>query len=716
VFDYTLPAGLAVVPGCRVRVPLARRRYIGVVLENDVTPACGVEQLRPVVEVLDEHPLVDAETLALAQWAARYYHHPVGEVVVATLPARLRRADRPLAADDRVWRLTPEGLAQLDAAGLSRAPRQAEVLRWLAQRPAHAALRADLRQAVPGGSAVIKALQHKGWVETAPLAAVAGSQAGTPPVLNRQQEAALAQMAGRLQGFSVTVLEGVTGSGKTEVYLRLADQVLRSNRSVLVLVPEIALTPQLLARFRTRLDCPVDVLHSGLSDGERERTWHRARQGIARVLLGTRSAVFTPLPALGLVVVDEEHDPSFKQIEGLRYSARDLAIVRAQRAACPVVLGSATPSLETLQHAQAGDYALVRLDQRAGRARAPRIDLIDLRTQPLQRGLSALLLDRLAATLADGEQAMLFLNRRGYAPVMSCFTCGWVSACAHCDAHQTLHRQHGRLICHHCGAQRPVPSTCPDCGADNLQPIGQGTEQLEDFLASRFPDIPLMRVDRDATARKGSLEGLLGRLAEPGPALLVGTQMLAKGHDFPNVTLVGVVDADSGLYSADFRASERLAQLLVQVAGRAGRGERPGRVLIQTRHPDHPLLQTLVRDGYRGFASAALRERAEARLPPFSHQVLLRASARRMADAQGFLERAAGVVAALPQASQLSAWGPVAAPMARRAGRERAQLLLQASGREALHRALSALTAALAELPAAHRVRWSLDVDPVDLY
>jgi primosomal protein N' (replication factor Y) len=457
------------------------------------------------------------------------------------------------------------------------------------------------------------------------------------------------------------------------------------------------------------------VLHSALAEREREAVWHRVRLGLSRVLLGTRSSVFTPMADLGLVIVDEEHDGSLKQTEGFRYSARDLAIVRAQRAGCPVLLGSATPSFETLRHALTGRYAHLRLDQRAGGATRPRIQLLDIRDQPLQSGMSQPLLDRVADVLAAGQQVILFLNRRGFAPVLSCFSCGWISDCPHCDARQTVHRHSDMLWCHHCGAQRRLPRACPTCGGADLHPLGQGTEQLEAFLAGRFPAYPLIRVDRDVTSRKGSLERKLRQIRETDAALLVGTQMLAKGHDWPGVTLVGVLDADAGLYSADFRATERMAQLLEQVAGRAGRGERPGQVVIQTRFPDHPLLQALVRLGYRAFAQDALQEREAASLPPFAFQALLRADARDMALAQAFLD---DVVAALRQAPtpQVELWGPVPAPMVRRAGRYRAHLLLQSSRRDQLHAVLDGLPQQLPSMPSAKGVRWSLDVDPVDLY
>ncbi len=716
-FDYLAVSLPSIAPGSRVRVPFGRGRVIGVVTAVDVDSDCAREKLKPIAALLDPEPLLPTAHLAFLEWVAAYYHHPPGEVVASALPARLRRSEQALPIGEHGWRLTASGRQQA-AAGVGRAPRQAEVLHWLAARPDGAAPKSALNTALPQvSSAVLRALRDKQWLVEVELPAPADRPSldveGLP--LNRAQRAALAHVAAQSGRFDVALLDGVTGSGKTEVYLQLAVSVLAQGRSVLILVPEISLTPQLFERFRARLGDTVRVQHSGVSDTVREQVWQRLRLGLSRVLLGTRSAIFNPMPDLGLVIVDEEHDPSFKQTEGLRYSARDLAIVRAQRAGCPVLLGSATPSLESLRNVELGRYRHLCLDERAGGAVSPRIDLLDIRAQPLRSGLSEPLLARCSAALDAGEQVMLFLNRRGYAPVLACFSCGWLSDCPHCDARQTLHRASGLLWCHHCGAQRRVPARCPACDDGDLQPLGQGTEQLEGYLAERFAGLPLIRIDRDATARKGGLERQLARLHEPGPALLIGTQMLAKGHHFPRVTLVGVVDADGGLFSADFRATERMAQLLVQVAGRAGRGERPGHVLIQTRYPAHPLLQTLVRDGYRAFAREALAERAAAAMPPYSHQALLRADARRMPDAERLLD-AIAAWAARANARDVEIWGPVPAPMARRAGRHRAHLLLQSARRDALHALLDALPAYVAGLAQARGVRWSLDVDPIDLY
>jgi primosomal protein N' (replication factor Y) len=578
-----------------------------------------------------------------------------------------------------------------------------------------------LAQHAGASASALRALRERGWVQPCSLAQGDGDLAGAAaegPPLSSEQAAAVAAVVGELGRFAAFLLEGVTGSGKTEVYLRLAASVLERGESVLVLVPEISLTPQLVRRFERRLGGAVAVLHSGLSEGERELAWQRARLGRARVVIGTRSAVLGPVASLGLILVDEEHDGSFKQQDGFRYSARDLAVVRARRVAdgrgCPVVLGSATPSLESLRNARDGRYRLLHLTQRAGGAQLPRLDLLDIRSQPLQAGLSPVLLRELERTLSAGEQALVFLNRRGFAPVLTCYDCGWLSDCPRCDARQTLHAGSRLLWCHHCGAQRRVPDACPECGSAELHPLGQGTERLEQVLRARFPDYPLVRIDRDATRRKGSLERLLREVRSGTAALLVGTQMLAKGHHFPRVTLVGVLDVDGGLFGADFRSAERMAQLVLQVAGRAGRGEAPGRVLIQTRFPEHPLLQTLVRQGYPAFAAAALAERREAELPPYSHQALLRGEAPQAEPPNRFLTEVAELAAALAM-PEVALWGPVPAPMERRAGRYRAHLLLQAATRRPLHELLARLLPAVRDLPSGRRVRWSLDVDPVDL-
>ena len=487
-------------------------------------------------------------------------------------------------------------------------------------------------------------------------------------------------------------------------------------RQALVLVPEIGLTPQLLARFRARLGVPVHALHSGLGDSERARTWAAAWRGEARVIVGTRSAVFTPLPDAGLVIVDEEHDGSYKQFDGIRYHARDFALVRAKALGVPIVLGSATPSLESLHNALGGRHVHLRLPQRAGDARPPTVRVLDVRKRALDAGLSPDLLAAIRGTLDTGGQVLVFRNRRGYAPVLLCHDCGWSAQCQRCDAPMTVHAGGRRLQCHHCGTRRSAPPACPDCGGLALQPQGVGTERLEQALLERFGDVPVLRVDRGSTGRRDALERMLASLGDK-PGILVGTQMLAKGHDLPDLGLVAVVGIDEGLFSADFRAHEKLAQLLIQVAGRAGRAQRRGEVLLQTHHPEHPLLQLLVHGGYHAFANDELVQREAAGFPPFAHLALLRAEAAHADPPMQFLQMAKQALREPDvRKSGIEVHGPLPAPMPRRAGYQRVQLLLSSPSRPALHAALDALMPLLRAAPEARKVRWSLDVDPVDLY
>ena len=713
-FDYLPPTDGdcgACEPGRRARVPFGRGSRIGVIVDCPKTSDIEPGRLKAATAILDAQPLLDREHLDYLTWAAGYYHYPAGEVICAALPLRLRKQQQAL-----LYR--KQGLAlnvppEQALAATARAPRQRALLEAFLQRPQQVLPRAQLTQQHADSGRALRALLEKGVLAYREIGQSSNWEPPQGPSLNDEQQAAVATVADALGGFAAFLLQGVTGSGKTEVYLRLAAQTLSRGDSVMVLVPEISLTPQLQQRFLERLGEGVVLLHSGLSEGERERTWQQVRLGLARVVLGTRSSVLYPVHRLGLVIVDEEHDSSYKQQEGFRYSARDLAVIRAQRAGCPVVLGSATPSLESLRNAELGRYRQIHLHQRAGGALPPLIDLLDIRDQPLKSGLSEPLLRELQRVLDRREQAMVFINRRGFAPVLACYDCGWVSDCPRCDARQTVHRGAGLLWCHHCGSQRPIPRSCPECGGRELHPLGQGTEQLEQRLAEYFPGVPLIRVDRDATARKGSLQALLDRVHASAAGLLVGTQMLAKGHHFPNVTLVSVVDADGGLFSADFRAPERMAQLLIQVAGRAGRGDKPGRVLIQTRYPDHPLLQLLVRKGYEAFAAMAMRERREAAYPPYAYQALLRAEAGDRELPEAFLQH---LLEALGDTSPVELWGPVAAPMARRVGRYRVHLLFQSKRRDLLHQVLDRAMGLIPGLPEVRKVRWSLDVDPVDSF
>ena len=709
LFDYLPPAGAEANAdwiGCRVRVPFGRGVQVGVVLAAGPAQAAR-ESLKAVIERLDEAALLPGELLATLAFCARYYHAPPGEVLATAVPVALRDGQPLPETAAYGWQLTAAGREAL--AGRPGQGRPRRLLERLAAGPCPE----DGLEDFEGWRVAARALARQGKAERLAWPAERVPAAGEVPgpVLNPAQRAAL-EVLREDQGFRTVLLEGVTGSGKTEVYLQAVLDCLAAGRQALVLVPEIGLTPQTLQRFRARLGVPVLALHSGLADGERARAWLAMARGEGQVLVGTRSAIFTPLPRAGLIVVDEEHDGSYKQQDGIRYHARDLALVRAQALGVPVLLGSATPSLESLHNALSKRYRLARLPQRAGGATPARVRVVDVRKRPLEHGLSAEAMAAIAACLARGEQALVFKNRRGYAPVLLCHDCGWSATCSRCDAAMTVHGAGRTLVCHHCGARGRRPLACPDCGGLGLQPQGIGTERLEEVLAARFPGERLLRIDRETTRRRGALEQQLASLGD-GPCLLVGTQMLAKGHDLPRLTLVVVVGVDEGLHSADFRAGEKLAQLLVQVAGRAGRAQWPGEVLLQTHHPDHPLLGTLLAGGYPAVAALALAEREAAGFPPFTFLAMLRAEAIREGDVQEFLAQAR---AAFPEGADVEATAPMPAPMARRAGRSRGQVLVTGRQRPALQSALTRWLPLLYELKSARRVRWSIDVDPVDLY
>ncbi|MEB1797337.1 primosomal protein N' [Xanthomonas campestris pv. campestris] len=722
LFDYLPPQDTAVDGsdrvGCRVRVPFGPRELIGVVVERGQQPSA--EGLRAALDWCDDTPLLVDELARSLHWLARYTHAPLGEAQASALPGPLRRGE-PLADTHAwAWQLTEAG--RTGAGSLRAGSRPALLAALLLAGPL---AEEPLEQQLPQWREAARNLAKRGYAERVAVAAdTLPARPGTGPQLNDEQQAATdAIRAG--SGFATYLLDGVTGSGKTEVYLQAIADCLAAGKQALVLVPEIGLTPQTLGRFRARLGVPVHALHSGLSDGERARVWAAAWRGEAKLIVGTRSAVFTPLPNAGLIVIDEEHDGSYKQQDGIRYHARDFALVRGKALDVPVILGSATPSLESLHNAYSGRYRHLRLSRRAGDARPPRVRVLDVRKRPLKDGLSPEVLAGIGATLARGEQVLVFKNRRGYAPVLLCHDCGWTAACQRCSTplHQTpmtVHAGGRRLQCHHCGARQPAPLACPACASLALQPQGIGTERLEERLVEAFPEAPVVRIDRSTTQRRDALETQLARLGTDA-GILVGTQILAKGHDLPRLTMVVVVGIDEGLFSADFRAAEKLAQQLIQVAGRAGRADRPGEVWLQTHHPEHPLLQTLVNGGYHAFADAELQQREAAGFPPFAHLALFRAEAKDVAAANQFLIAVRALVGAQtpapsPAITPVECYGPMPAPMPRRAGFQRTQLLLSAAQRSGLHRVLDAQMPAIHTLPQARRVRWSLDVDPIDLY
>ncbi|MBA1188341.1 primosomal protein N' [Pseudomonas entomophila] len=723
LFDYRAPPGASgktFVPGMRLRVPFGRRELIGVLVEVADTSDVPADKLRPATALLDPVSPLPASLLKLCLWTAQYYQHSLGDTFNWALPTLLRQGEPAEMRQERFWQIAPG--ARLDDPRIARAPRQREALQTLAQHPhgvAHAVLsklglskdsldlllakqlvEIELRRHLP-------ATRHEHWL----------AQPELP--LNDEQRAAFDAVRSSFGGFQAFLLAGVTGSGKTEVYLQLIRETLEAGKQALVLIPEINLGPQTLARFEQRFNARIALLHSAVNDRERLDAWLAARDGEADIIIGTRSALFTPMKHPGLIIIDEEHDGSYKQQEGLRYHARDLALVRARQEDVPILLGSATPSLESLHNAHGGRYGLLRMQQRAGGARQPRFLRLDVKSRPLDSGISGPLHQAIGQTLAAGQQVLVFLNRRGFAPTLLCHDCGWLSGCPRCDARMTVHQRSGLLRCHHCGHEERIPHQCPQCNHVDLRPVGAGTERAEERLSTLFPEYPVLRVDRDSTARKDAMQNLFATIQRGQPCILVGTQMLAKGHHFPRVTLVAILDADGGLFSGDFRASEHMAQLIVQVAGRAGRAEEPGKVIVQTHLAEHPLLVQLTEQGYFAFADQALSERRAAGLPPFSHLALLRAEAHKPGQAEAFLDEActaAERLLAVQGAGGIELLGPVPAPMERRAGRYRAQLLLQANARAALHRLLASWLLELEQMPSGRQVRWSLDVDPVDLY
>ncbi|ATN85084.1 primosomal protein N' [Coxiella burnetii] len=639
-FDY-LPLNAEIQslqPGMRLKVPFGRRETVGILLDVVTHSTLPLSKLKPIIEIIDEVALIPASLLKLYCWASDYYHYPIGEIILGSLP-RLFRQGKTIISE------------KIE----------------------------ELNQAAP------PSLE-----------------------LNEYQQNAVNQIMAS-KGFQTFLLAGVTGSGKTEVYLRCIEKLIQQEKQALILVPEIGLTPQTLNRFRERFNVPTAVLHSSLTDKKRAQAWMMAKRGTAKIVIGTRSAIFTPLLNPGIIILDEEHDTSFKQQSGFRYSARDLAVMRGQFENIPVVLGSATPSLESLYNVERRRYQLLSLPGRAGKAKLPSLTIVDLRQKKLIAGMSEDLLISIEKHIKNKGQVLLFLNRRGYAPTLLCHGCGWVMHCDRCDARLTLHYFPKRLYCHHCGAAKKIPPTCPQCHQQELIDVGLGTERLEAALQQRFPNDDIVRIDRDSTRTKNSMENKLNLIHNREAPILIGTQMIAKGHHFSHLTLVAIIDADSGLYSADFRATERMGQLLTQVAGRAGRVDRQGEVLIQTHQPNNPFLTLLLQEGYEAFAQALLKERQLAQLPPFTYLALLRTEAVKQNLPLDFLTKIKELMVNELK-EEVDLLGPVPAGMERKAGRYRYQLLFQSKHRKHLHSVLNKLISLLATQRT--KVRWSLDIDP----
>ncbi len=710
LFDYSLGNDISISPGQRVLVSFGRKEMVGVAIECVASSALLAERIKPVLRVLDDTPAMPDELLGLLHFCSDYYHYPLGATVLAALPSRLRIKRAIAIQEEMQYVLSSSGCA-LDLILLPK--RKVVQHRILAALRLGALSIAQVRALSSSGVSALKGLLDAGWVETRAVSSIHDTStfSDTHTLTLEQQQAV--DLIATTVCFSCILLHGITGSGKTEVYVHAMNRILQQGGQVLLLVPEINLTPQLENYFRGRLpDVELVSLHSGLSDDERMRNWLHAQSGRARIVLGTRLAVFAPLPRLALVIVDEEHDASFKQQDGLRYSARDVAIFRASQRDVPIVLGSATPSLESYYNAQSGRYKMLRLTQRAvTQAKLPTINCINIGNVAIQHGLSEPLMKALSERLQRGEQSLIFVNRRGYAPVLMCSACGWMSGCTNCAGKLVLHLKDGRLRCHHCGHQERVPQACPSCGNTDLQPIGVGTQRIESMLRESFPGARILRVDRDSTRNKGAWQVMRQQIQDNAVDILVGTQMLAKGHDFPNLTLVGVVNPDSALYSNDFRASEKLFSQLTQVAGRAGRADKPGQVLIQTAFPEHPLFDSLQRHDYDAWAKTLVDERRSAGFPPFVYQVLLRAEAKSEPHVYSFLGRARED--AIKLAMPVDVYSVVPAVMPRRANHFLAQLLVQSEARKSLQQFLREWHPLLGVL-ADNKLRWSLDIDPMD--
>lgn len=714
LFDYLADDATPNDIGLRVSVPFGKKKIIGVIVAISASTQVEADKLKTACCIFRETKPLPASLLELFRFCSHYYHHPLGMVILNSLPAKMRH-NKPIQikkpASSQCFELTLIG-KQINVTSIPARNRVARrLLSAFLQSPAMT--ETQIKQTSPRANQWLPEWIQRGWITVKTVTMETAATVITPiPILTADQEAAVQAITSNLKQFNCWLLHGVTGSGKTEVYLRTIESVLTQGKQTLVLIPEISLTPQLETIFRSRFaTTPMVSLHSGLNDTERLSGWLQAQSGDAKIILGTRLAVFTPLPNLGLIIVDEEQDSSFKQQDGLRYSARDMAIFRAQQHSIAVILGSATPSLESYYNALSGRYHTLRLQSRAIRnATLPQIHLIDTRTNKTQDGLTEPLIKAINQCMIDKNQALVFINRRGYAPVLLCKSCGWSSTCQRCSSRLVVHLRDKQLNCHHCGHQEPFPRACPQCGNQDLAPFGQGTQRVEDSLATAFPAARILRIDRDSTRRKYAWRDMLQAIHKQQVDILVGTQLLSKGHDFPNLALVGILNADSSLYSTDFRASERLFAQLMQVAGRAGRAKIAGTVLIQTEFPNHPLYQALQHHDYDGLAHILLAERRIAGFPPYVFQALLRGEAHHLTQVLDFLNQASKL-AKPPKAVEL--FDPVPAQMHRLKGLERAQLLIQSASRKQLQEFLTKWCAQIHALTH-HKVRWILDVDPLE--
>ncbi|WP_068988830.1 primosomal protein N' [Kangiella sediminilitoris] len=713
-FDYRYK-GTPPMVGSRVTVPFGRQTLVATVIAHPESTSVPDKKIRYIKEIIDSEPLLPEALFKLITFASQYYQHPIGEVFSSCLPGLLNQGAKAQLEPEWIWTITKQGEQALDSLRKNAVKQRQLLTLCLNNNGVFTEQFLSLNDLIPSN---LKTLVDKGWLVKEEVKSVSPPQVdinanSSELVLNDEQKDAIDAIAPHLGSFQGFLLDGITGSGKTEVYLQLMHLVLAREEQVLMLVPEIGLTPQTLKRLQRRFNVEVAMLHSGLTDKQRLNIWLKAREGLISIIVGTRSALFTPLAKPGLIIVDEEHDLSYKQQEGFRYSARDLALVRARYEKTPIILGSATPSMESLHNVQQDKLLALKLSKRAGDASPPHIKVLDVRQRYLNQGLSQPLIDNMRQHLSKGQQCLLFLNRRGFAPTLMCHECGWIADCERCDRHMTYHQHFKRMHCHHCDKQHFIPKACPQCQSPQLNPVGLGTERLEHVLSELFPDKVVMRIDRDSTRRKDAMKNYIKAIRNDEVDILVGTQMLAKGHHFPNLSLVGVIDTDGCLFSADFRATERTAQLLTQVAGRAGRSKDvKGEVVIQSHHPDHPLLVNLFTQDYQTLSEKILAERREGDFPPFTAMAIFRAEASQLQLPMTFLNE----VKQRLNDTGLTVFGPFPAPMTKRAGKMRAQLIVQHQQRKVLQSRLSPITPGLDQLASGRKVRWSLDIDPQEVF
>lgn len=713
LFDYQIGNYNDITAGIRVMVPFGTRDLIGVVIRLRQSSSIKLSALRSITEIIDPAPLFDPATLELIEWAATYYHYPIGQAIFTALPPALRKSNQTPAGEttEVFWTVNLDAVPQF-----KRAPRQAAIYNWLLDYSDGVSQTQILHQ-FPRCQSVLKRLQEGNFIQASQRIMRTEQQAPAshPRVsLTQEQQHACQQISAGLSEYNTHLLEGVTGSGKTEVYFHLIEKVLSQPESqVLILVPEIGLTPQLYDRLCDYFPEAVGVLHSNVSEKERGKTWQKIQAGKIRIVLGTRLAVFTPMSNLRLIVVDEEHDASLKQQEGFLYHARDVAIYRARQLNIPVILGSATPSFESLKNVHSGKFYHLTLLSRVHSVPMPSMQLVDMRTERASEIISNPLRLAMQEHLQQGNQVILFLNRRGYAPALICHACGWAAKCHQCDINMTLHAQQNKLICHHCDYRSRPPDHCPDCQASNFIPVGHGTQRVEELLSQQFPEHQQIRLDRDATRKKGYLQKAIAGIQDNKYQIILGTQILSKGHDFSRVSLVGVLDIDYGIYSADFRALEKTAQLLVQVAGRSGRRQQRGQVIVQTHAPDHPMLCVLLTEGYSGFTKAALAIREQMKLPPYAYHVSLRVRAASQQQAFNFLHLAKNH-ARRHFSDQIQILGPASANMEKRAGQYRAFITLSSQHRGSLSKNFTAWLEQVEKIRKHRSLHWSIDVDPID--